>query len=164
MTGVGQLPHADKIMLQTMYVGSPLDCEVSICEYSVAHDLPVCIIPKRNISSFRDRLEIPKVVKYASHVQWAGTVDQPFFILLLSIERLNENETVSFGTQTDLDSMDIDTLEIALTGLGFHACFRLGVGRLFFFIEGEYPKDKFASSIQHFKLALNAGEDFTDIV
>ena len=56
----------------------------------------------------------------------------------------------------DLDSIDIDTLETTLTSLGFNNLFGLGVGRFFFLVEGEYPKDNVASSIQHLKRALDA--------
>ena len=69
MTGVAQLPHTDKIVLQTMYVGNSSDCEVAICEHAIAHDFPVGVAPERNKSSFGDRLEITKIVKSASHVQ-----------------------------------------------------------------------------------------------
>ena len=48
-----------------------------------------------------------------------------------------------------LDSMDFDTSERIITGLGCHARFGLfgGVGPFFFLVEKEYPKDNVASSI-----------------
>ena len=58
MTGIAQLPQADKIVLQTMYIGNSSDCEVAICEHSIAHDFAICVVSKSNKSSFGDRLEI----------------------------------------------------------------------------------------------------------
>ena len=68
MTDVSQLAHTDEIMLQTMYVGNSADCAVAVCEQAITHDLPIGVVSKSNISSFRDRLEIAKIVKSASHV------------------------------------------------------------------------------------------------
>ena len=67
-----------------MYICNSTDGEVAICKYSIAHDSFVIIISECYKSTFFDRLEVPKIIESYIYVKRAGTISEPYFVLLVN--------------------------------------------------------------------------------